>query len=59
MIIEVEDGKDRLIARGPDTLSIDGELSNDLTDEDLIETELEQFNELADAINFFGMKVQK
>lgn len=53
------DGKDRLIARGPDTLSIDGELSNDLTDEDLIETELEQFNELADAINFFGMKVQK
>lgn len=53
------DGKDRLIARGPDTLSIDGELSNDLIDENVIETELEQFNELADAINFFGMKIQR
>ena len=51
------DGINRLIGRGPDTLSIDGELSNDLTDENVIEHELEQFNELADAINFFGMKV--
>ena len=51
------DGVERLIGRGPDTLSVDGELSIDMTDENVIERELEQFNDLVDAINFFGMRI--
>ena len=31
--------------------------SIDMTDENVIETELEQFNDLVDAINFFGMRI--
>ena len=50
------DGVDRVVGRGPDTLSVDGELSGTLTDENVIERELEQFNQLVEAINFFGMK---
>lgn len=50
------DGVDRLVGRGPDTLTVDGELSGTLTDENVIERELEDFNELVEAINFFGMK---
>ena len=51
------DGKDRVVGRGPDTLSVDGELSIDMTDENVIERELEEFNDLVDAINFFGMRI--
>jgi len=51
------DGVDRLVGRGPDTLSVDGELSIDMTDENVIERELEEFNDLVDAINFFGMRL--
>lgn len=50
------DGVDRIVGRGPDTLSADGELSIDMTDENVIERELESFNDLVDAINFFGMR---
>lgn len=50
------DGVERIVGRGPDTLSVDGELSGNLTDENVIERELEQFNQLVEAINFFGMK---
>jgi len=50
------DGVERIVGRGPDTLSVDGELSIDMTDENVIERELEQFNDLVDAINFFGMR---
>ncbi len=53
------DGVERLVGRGPDTLSVDGELSIDMTDENVIERELEQFNDLVDAINFFGMRIIK
>ena len=53
------DGTERLVGRGPDTLSVDGELSIDMTDENVIERELEQFNDLVDAINFFGMRILK
>ena len=49
------DGTERLVGRGPDTLTVDGELSIDMTDENVIERELEEFNDLVDAINFFGM----
>ena len=48
--------KSSFLGRGPDTLTVDGELSIDMTDENVIETELEQFNDLVDAINFFGMR---
>lgn len=51
------DGIERIVGRGPDTLSVDGEMSIDLTDENVIERELEQFNDLVDAINFFGMRL--
>ena len=51
------DGIDRIIGRGPDTLTVDGELSIDMTDENVIERELEDFNDLVDAINFFGMRL--
>ena len=50
------DGVNRLIGRGPDTLTVDGELSIDMIDENVIEHELENFNDLVDAINFFGMR---
>ena len=51
------DGLERVVGRGPDTLTVDGELSIDMIDENVIERELEQFNDLVDAINFFGMKI--
>lgn len=51
------DGLERIVGRGPDTLTVDGELSIDMTDENVIERELEQFNDLVDAINFFGMRL--
>lgn len=51
------DGVKRIVGRGPDTLTIDGELSFDKTDENVIEEELTQFNDLVDAINFFGMRI--
>ena len=50
------DGVDRLVARGPDKLTVDGEMSGTLTDENVIEKELEAFRELVAAINFFGIK---
>ena len=52
------DGNERIVGRGPDTLTVDGELSIDMTDENVIERELEDFNDLVDAINFFGMKLK-
>jgi hypothetical protein len=30
-----------------------------MTDENVIERELEQFNDLVDAVNFFGMRIMK
>lgn len=51
-----KDGTERIVGYGPDSLTVDGELSFDMTDEDVIERELEGFNDLVDAINFFGMK---
>jgi len=52
------DNKDRIIGRGPEKLSVDGEMSGTLTEENVIEKELELFRELVSAINFFGMKKQ-
>lgn len=50
------DGINRVIGFGPNTLSVDGELSSGMTDEDVIEHELGAFIDLIQAINFFGMK---
>jgi methanogenesis marker radical SAM protein len=50
------DGVDRLVARGPDKLTVDGEMSNTLTRENVIERELEAFRDLVGAINFFGIQ---
>ncbi len=51
-----KDGTDRLVTRGPDKLSVDGEMSGTLTDENVIEKEMEAFNELIKIINFFGVR---
>ena len=50
------DGVERVVGRGPDTLSVDGELSSGMTDEEVIMEEIESFRDLIDAINFFGMR---
>ena len=50
-----EDGTQRLVGFGPDTLSVDGELSSGMSEEEVIEHELGAFIELIQAINFFGM----
>ena len=50
------DGIDRVVGRGPEKLSVDGEMSGTLSEENVIEKELELFRNLVEAINFFGMK---
>jgi NifB/MoaA-like Fe-S oxidoreductase len=54
-----KDGVDRLVARGPDKLTVDGEMSSTLTREEVIEKEIEAFRDLISAINFFGMQKRK
>lgn len=50
------DGVERLVARGPDKLSVDGEMSGTLSREDVLKTELIAFQDLIEAINFFGVR---
>ena len=50
------DGIERIVGRGPEKLSVDGEMSGTLSQENVIEKELELFRDLVEAINFFGMK---
>ncbi len=50
------DGVDRIVARGPDKLSVDGEMSGNLSREDILKTELIAFEDLIEAINFFGVR---
>ena len=50
------DGVDRIVARGPDKLSVDGEMSGTLTREDVLKKELIAFENLIEAINFFGVR---
>lgn len=50
------DGVDRIVARGPDKLSVDGEMSGNLSREDILKTELIAFEDLIGAINFFGIR---
>jgi methanogenesis marker radical SAM protein len=50
------DGIDRIVARGPDKLSVDGEMSGNLSRNDILKTELIAFEDLIEAINFFGVR---
>ncbi|OPX59408.1 MAG: Radical SAM superfamily protein [Methanobacterium sp. PtaB.Bin024] len=50
------DGVERIVARGPDKLSVDGEMSGTLSQEDVLKTELIAFQDLIEAINFFGVR---
>ncbi|WP_048058051.1 methyl coenzyme M reductase-arginine methyltransferase Mmp10 [Methanothermococcus okinawensis] len=51
------DGKDRMILRGIDKLSVDGEVSGILTKEEVLEFEKNAFEELIEKINFFGKPI--
>ena len=50
------DGVERIVARGPDKLSVDGEMSGTLSREDVLKKELIAFEDLLEAINFFGVR---
>jgi methanogenesis marker radical SAM protein len=50
------DGVDRLVARGPDKLTADGEMSGTLSPQDALKQELIAFEDLIGAINFFGVR---
>jgi methanogenesis marker radical SAM protein len=50
-----KDGKKRLVLRGPDRLSVDGEMSISMSKEDVIEIELEAFTALIEDINALGV----
>lgn len=54
-----QDGVERIVTRGPDKLSVDGEMSSTLTREDILKTELIAFQDLIEAINFFGVRKNK
>jgi [methyl coenzyme M reductase]-L-arginine C-5-methyltransferase len=54
--ILTRDGVDRIVARGPEKLSVDGEMSGTLSREDVLKAELIAFQDLIEAINFFGVR---
>ena len=51
-----KDGKFRLIHRGPDTLTVDGEMSGTLTKKDVLKQELMAFEDLIELINYMGVR---
>lgn len=51
------DGKFRLIHRGPDLLTVDGEMSGTLTKKDVLKHELYAFEDLIELINYMGVKI--
>jgi len=52
------DGVDRIVVRGVEQLTLDGEVSGIYTREEALKFEIEAFEELIGMINFFGMKKQ-
>lgn len=48
------DGIDRLVRRGPDLLTVDGEMSISMTKEEVLAREIEAFTELIRIINVLG-----
>jgi methanogenesis marker radical SAM protein len=49
------DGVDRLVRRGPDRLTVDGEMSISMTKEEVIQFEISAFSEFIDHINAIGL----
>jgi methanogenesis marker radical SAM protein len=49
------DGRDRIVVRGPDRLTVDGEMSISMTREEVLDLEVEAFGELIEAINALGV----
>lgn len=52
------DGVDRIVRRGPEHLSVDGEMSIGMTREEVLELEIENFTELINQINSLGLPVE-
>jgi NifB/MoaA-like Fe-S oxidoreductase len=52
------DGVDRLVRRGPERLSVDGEMSIGMSREEVLELEIENFSELIGQINSLGLPVE-
>ncbi|AKB76562.1 Methyl coenzyme M reductase associated protein / Fe-S oxidoreductase, related to NifB/MoaA family [Methanosarcina horonobensis HB-1 = JCM 15518] len=52
------DGVDRIVRRGPESLSVDGEMSIGMTREEVLELEIENFTELINQINSLGLPVK-
>ncbi len=52
------DGVDRIVRRGPECLSVDGEMSIGMTREEVLELEIENFTELINQINSLGMPLE-
>ncbi len=53
------DGMDRLVRRGPDLLTVDGEMSISMTKDEVIAKEIEAFTELIQMINVLGTAPKK
>ncbi len=49
------DGGDRLVRRGPDKLTVDGEMSISMTRDEVIQREIEGLSELIDMVNMLGI----
>ena len=49
------DGRDRIVARGPDQLTVDGEMSISMSQQEVLDLEMEAFGELIEAINALGV----
>jgi methanogenesis marker radical SAM protein len=49
------DGRNRIVARGPERLTVDGEMSISMTTEEVLDQEMEAFGELIEAINALGV----
>ncbi len=53
------DGVERLVRRGPDRLTADGEMTIGMKKEEVLQFELEAFTELIEMINAYGLPVKK
>jgi methanogenesis marker radical SAM protein len=49
------DGKDRIVVRGPERLTVDGEMSISMNKQEVLDLEIEAFFELIETINALGV----
>jgi methanogenesis marker radical SAM protein len=49
------DGRERLVVRGPDRLTVDGEMSISMSRQEVLDLEVEAFTELIEAVNALGV----